>query len=415
MLLFTTLVFAGNSLQGPEKRLAKEAGKLLDEQVELLETLTEQNSGTLNAEGVRATGELLRPELEALGFSVSWVEVEGRAGHLVADHPGDGGKRIVLVTHLDTVFEPDSSFQDFDPDGAIARGPGVHDMKGGVVVALGALQALHARGLLEGVNVVFFGCGDEELPADDIAATRGPLIELAKGADVALGFEGWDEDHPGIVTARRGISTWTAEAKGNGGHSSRIFTEAMGYGAAYEAARFVDALREDLPEELLTYNVGLMAAGSTAALSRKGAKATGKKNRVPTTAWLAGDLRYISEEQRDRAAEKMEALAADSLPGTSLELEMHHAYPPMPPTDGNRALHAEVADIHAALGLRSVPEVDPLFRGAADVSFVAPYVDVIDGLGPSGGGDHSPDEYVRLDDLSPATQRAALLLYRLSE
>ena len=414
MTLLTTLAFAGG-LSAPERGLARHADRSLDAQVALLEQLTEQNSGTLNVEGVRGVGEQVRTVLEPMGFTVRWEEVEGRAGHLVADRPAEGAKRLLLVTHLDTIFEPDSPFQHFDPDGDIARGPGVHDMKGGLVVAIAALQTLHARGLLDGVNVVLFGCGDEELPAADIDATRAALVALAQTADVALGFEGWDADHPGIVTARRGIAVWEATSAGQDGHSSRIFTEAMGYGAAYEAARVVNTFREELPEDLLTYNVGLMAAGATAVRTKKSATATGKLNRVPQIASYAGDLRYISSEQRDRASETMAGSAEASLPGTSTSFSIAEMYPPMPPTEGNRALHTLVAEIHADLRAGDVPAVDPLFRGAADVSFVAPYVDVIDGLGPAGGGDHSPDEWVQLSDLTLATQRAAILMHRLSQ
>ena len=93
-----------------------------------------QNSGTLNLEGVTAVGAMMRAELEPLGFEVRWVDMRetGRAGHIVATHRGNGrGKRILLIGHLDTVFEPDSPFQRFTRDGNRATGPGVGDDKGG--------------------------------------------------------------------------------------------------------------------------------------------------------------------------------------------------------------------------------------------------------------------------------------------
>lgn len=118
-----------------------------DRHVALLERMVNQNSGTLNLPGVRAVGEMIRPELEALGFQVGWLEMAetARAGHLVATLAGPG-RNILLIGHLDTVFEVDSPFQTFVRDGDTATGPGVGDDKGGVVVILSALRAMQAAG-----------------------------------------------------------------------------------------------------------------------------------------------------------------------------------------------------------------------------------------------------------------------------
>src|SRR5688500_14179257 len=112
--------------------------------IALLERVVNINSGTQNHEGIREVGRIFRAEFDALGFKTRWVDQSEvkRAGHLVADHPGPG-PRILLIGHLDTVFEPDSPFQKFERVGGnMARGPGVTDMKGGDVIIIQALKAL---------------------------------------------------------------------------------------------------------------------------------------------------------------------------------------------------------------------------------------------------------------------------------
>src|SRR5687767_9511503 len=118
----------------------------------MLETWVNQNSGSLNIDGVTKVGAMLRAELEPLGFQVEWLDMRatGRAGHLVARHKGNGGgKRMLLIGHLDTVFEPDSPFQRFVRKGVEAEGPGVGDDKGGMAVMVLALRAMRAAGTLK--------------------------------------------------------------------------------------------------------------------------------------------------------------------------------------------------------------------------------------------------------------------------
>jgi glutamate carboxypeptidase len=154
-----------------------------------------QNSGTLNRAGVRATAEMLRPEFEAIGMEVEWVDMAatGRAGHFVARHRNrtrGASKHILLIGHLDTVFEPDSPFQRFERSGDRATGPGVADMKGGNVVILAALRALREAGLLSRMDITVFLTGDEERLGTPAAVARRDLIAAAQEADFALEFEG---------------------------------------------------------------------------------------------------------------------------------------------------------------------------------------------------------------------------------
>ena len=150
-----------------------------DRNVRFLEQLVLVNSGTMNLKGVEQVGRLLRPEFEALGFQVRWVPMThtGRAGHMIATHKGSGrGKRILLIGHLDTVFEPDSPFQGWKRTGDIVEGPGVSDMKGGNVIILAALRAMQAAGTLKAADITVVLTGDEENPGSPLADARADAV-----------------------------------------------------------------------------------------------------------------------------------------------------------------------------------------------------------------------------------------------
>ena len=211
----------------------------------LLEKVVDINSGTHNLPGVRAVGDVFREEFTSLGFTTSWVDGTPfhRAGHLIADHPGSG-PRIILVGHLDTVFEKDSPFQKYKKiDDRTATGPGVIDMKGGDVIIVAALKALKTAGFLDRVNVIVVMTGDEEEAGEPHTAARAALVKAATGAKYALGFEDGPGDPKFAVTARRGTSSWKLQVKAKPGHSSQIFRTDIGYGANYELARILDGFQ----------------------------------------------------------------------------------------------------------------------------------------------------------------------------
>lgn len=391
-----------------------------DRHVALLERMVNQNSGTLNLPGVRAVGEMIRPELEALGFQVGWLEMAetARAGHLVATLAGPG-RNILLIGHLDTVFEVDSPFQTFVRDGDTATGPGVGDDKGGVVVILSALRAMQAAGTLEAANITVFLTGDEERTGAPLSISRKDLIEAGKAADFALEFEGLAmEDGKDFGTvARRSSTNWTLTTGGRTGHSSGVFNESLGFGAIYELSRILDSFRRDLREPNLTYNVGVMAGGTPATLDADGFRVTasGKTNIVAETAVARGDLRALTTEQETRARDRMQAIVADHLPRTTAELAFGDTgYPPMAPTEGNRDLLARLNAVNRDLGLPEMAEFDPARRGAADSGFVAADVPTLGGLGMAGSGAHAVGESVDLNSLTRQAQRAAVLISRLT-
>ena len=391
-----------------------------DRHIALLERMVNQNSGTLNLAGVQMVGDMVRAELEPLGFEVRWVDMAetGRAGHLVATHAGHG-RNILLIGHLDTVFETDSPFQRFQRDGARATGPGIGDDKGGVVVIIAALRAMQAAGTLEGSNVTVFLTGDEEKIGSPSAVARRDLIAAGQAAAFALEFENLalDDGAEFGTIARRSSTNWTLTTSGRTGHSSGVFNDSLGYGAIYEMARILDGFRRELPEPNLTYNVGVIAGGTPAVIDAEGVNVTasGKTNIVASTAIARGDLRTLTADQDARIRAGMQTIVVDHLPRTGAELVFGEGgYPPMAPSEGNRALLARLNAVNRDLGLSEMAEYDPARRGAADSGFVAADVDTLGGLGVAGGGAHAEGEWVDLDSLVRQSQRAAVLISRLS-
>ncbi|QYJ06235.1 M20/M25/M40 family metallo-hydrolase [Qipengyuania flava] len=409
-------------LSAPEQAIVETVESRFERDVALLETITLVNSGTHNHAGVKAVAELLVPEFEALGMTTEWIDqsANGRAGHLFARTSGTPGTtRILLIGHIDTVFEPDSPFTGFVRDGDTAVGPGVVDNKGGIIVILAALRAMKEAGTLDDANIVVALTGDEEHAGEPLDAAREHLIEAGKWADVALGFEGLsilDGKDAGVI-ARRSSGSWTLTARAKSGHSSGIFSDHAGYGAIYEIVDILDTFRRELPEDNLTFNVGLIAGGTPAELSEDGLSATasGKTNIIPSVAVARGDLRALTQEQNERVAEQMRTIVADNLPGAEAKITIEFRYPPMAPTDGNRALLDRLNAINADLGREPMEPYPPSRRGAADISFVAPYTDGLAGMGPAGSGSHAEGETIDLRSIVRQAQRAAILMSRLSQ
>jgi glutamate carboxypeptidase len=409
-------------LSSAEKRMVAVVDNEFERSVSLLAKMVDQNSGTMNFAGVEAVGMMMRAELEPLGFSVVWkpMGATNRAGHLIATHQGiKGRKRLLLIGHLDTVFEKDSPFQKFVRKGDEAEGPGSGDDKGGMVVIISALRAMKAAGTLKNANIEIVLTGDEEDAGDPIEVARADLIAAGKRADVALDFEGMVIDNGRDMgsIARRSSNSWTLTAIGKTGHSSLSFSKEYGDGAINEIVRILSRFRMELPETNLTFNTGLIAGGTDAVLDEQGirANASGKSNIIPGTAIARGDFRTLSEEQTKRVRAKMEAIVAAHSPETSAQIVFDPGgYPAMAPTEGNRALLARLNQINADLGLPEMPPLDPLKRGAGDISFVARDVDGLVGLGTVSRGDHAPGETVSLSSIRRQAKRAAILMSRLA-
>jgi glutamate carboxypeptidase len=385
----------------------------------LLKQLVNINSGTLNPAGVRKVADVLRPQFESLGFTCQWIPMEEvhRAGHLVCSHKGTG-KRVLLIGHMDTVFEADSPFQTFEQSGGKTTGPGAADMKGGLVIMLSALKALNENHALTNANITAFLTGDEERPGEPLSIARRDLIEAGKASDAALEFEGGVQNggHDAASISRRSAYQWILTTTGKTSHSSGVFNKNVGDGAIYELSRILYRFDQELREPSLTYNVGLVVGGTQASYDPGTASGTasGKVNVVPAKAQAVGDMRTVTDEQYKRVQEKMRQIISQHLPGTSAEIEFKDGYPSMPETAGNKELLTALNDVNRSLGMDIMEPLDPSRRGAGDLSFVAPYVASISGLGAYGGGAHAPGESINLKRQPEQTRRVALYLYKLT-
>ncbi|MBY0507531.1 MAG: M20/M25/M40 family metallo-hydrolase [Bryobacteraceae bacterium] len=408
--------------QTPERAMLAAIERDAPQAVALLEKLVNQNSGTFHRAGVAAVAAMMDAELRALGFETKLLpgDALGRGPHLSARRKNARlGKPLLLIGHMDTVFEPSSPFQRFERKGDQATGPGVNDMKGGLVVMLSALKALQQASLLEGAPIEIFLTGDEEAPGNPVAAARRDLIAAGKNARAALCFESGrrigESDY--ISTARRGFLGWELRSTGVAGHSGRIFTESLGHGAIYEVSRVLSQFHDQLREPNLTFSVGLVLGGSSVKADAEGAAtAQGKPNIIPGEALARGDIRALTQEQVSRVKDKMYAIVAKSLPGTKSEIRFNEdGYPAMAPSPGNKRLLAAVNEASRRAGLPEAQELDPMERGAGDISFIAPYVDSLTGMGAIGGGAHAVGESVDLASLPRTIQRAAVAILSLSK
>ena len=407
-------------LSADEQRMADWIDAHVEDAISLLEKTVNISSGSNNHEGVREVGRVMRRELDALGLETEWIEMPpevNRAGHLFGRKDGKG-KKILLIGHLDTVFEADDAFQTFERDGDRASGPGVNDMKSGNIIMVYALKALREIGALDDIAVVVAYTGDEEKTGTPISISRKDLIEAGQWADIALGFEGAVryDDTDWATIARRSASSWTLEVEGKQAHSSGIFGDKVGAGAIFEAARILDAFYEEVRgEEHLTFNAGTIQGGTDVEYDtqQNRGRTFGKSNVVPRKVIVHGGMRTISVEQQERARQKMRAVIASSHPHTSATIEFWDSYPPMPPTEGNAQLQAKFSEINEALGRGPMPALDPSRRGAADISFVSQYTDGLAGLGALGSGGHTPNESLDLASIPLAIKRVAILIYRL--
>jgi glutamate carboxypeptidase len=406
-------------LSAAEKALAKSVEARLGEEMVALERVVNIDSGTFNVEGVREVGRYFEKELQALGFKTRWIpmpELMHRAGHLVAERvsPKPSGKRILLIGHMDTVFEGQG--HRFLNDSGVIRGAGVMDMKGGDVVILFALKALEGAGLLKDATVRVFLTGDEENPGLPTSESRADVVAAARESDVALSFEpALTSARAALLLGRRGLSTWSLDVTATGGHSAFVLRPRSGTGAIYEASRILEGFRGAFSSGNVTVNPGLFLGGTDVAYesAKSAGTSAGKYNVVSRSATVKGDVRALDEKERDAAKERMREIVAASLPKASAKIEFEDLVPPFPVTEGNRALMKVVDAAGRALGQAALTERDPVASGFGDVNFVCSLVSVVDGLGVAGDGLHSPDESADPKSVGPMTARAAVAIARL--
>ena len=415
-----SLNLQAQKLSRTERKIVEKVKSLDEASISFLEEVVNINSGSLNKKGVKEVGTVFNQAFKEIGFQTRWIDMPeemNRAGHLFASIDGNRGKKLLLIGHLDTVFEENSPFQSFERlNDSMAYGPGANDMKGGDVVVLFALKALADLNLLKDSSITVAFTGDEESTGKPLSISRKDLIDAGKAADIALGFEnatGFDN----ATIARRGASGWQVEVQGKRAHSSGIFNERVGAGAIFEMSRILNAFYEEVRgEEYLTFNPGTLLGGTFVEYGKQtsSGEVFGKTNVVAQKAIVNGGLRFISEEQKENARAKMREIVSQNLPQTTAEIHFTDSYPAMGPTEGNEALLEQLSEVSQDLGFGPVSGYDPGRRGAADISFVANDVDGLDGLGTMGNGAHTPQETVNLKTMNALIQRTAVLIYRLT-
>jgi glutamate carboxypeptidase len=412
ILLATTSAARAQSLTAEERRVLERVDSNIDAAIELLDRIVSIDSATQNAGGVRRVGDALAGELRALGFTTQWSELPAdmrRAGHLAAERRGTRGKRLLLLGHLDTVLEGEP----FRRAGGTAYGSGVADMKGGDVVLIYALKALQQGGALDDRQVSVILTGDEESPGEPLKESRRALVDAARRHDIALSFEATFRNT--ATVARRGASFWTLEVTGSAGHSAGIFGDARGSGAVFETARILTAFHEQLRgEQYLTFNPSVIVGGTDVTFEQDHGTAAGKMNVVPQKVVVRGDLRFISEDQKETVRARMRAIVAQNLPRTSARIQFQDLYPAMAPTAANLDLLRWLDQASRDVGGGEVVALPADERGAGDMSFTAPIIPGLDGLGIRGTGAHAPGESADLASLPLLIKRAALLIYRLT-
>jgi glutamate carboxypeptidase len=414
LILSSLLVIPVSPQTDPtERKIVEFIDKNQTAAVEILKRSVDIESPTEDIAGVKAAGTHLAKEFESIGMKTKWIDMPSamkRAGHLVAETSGTKGKRLLLLGHLDTVLRGEK----FRLEGLTAYGTGVGDMKGGNVIMVQALKALHSAGVLKDTRIVVMFTGDEEDSGDPVDVSRGDMVAAAKRSDLALSFEGTVANT--ATVGRRGASSWSIEIEAKTGHSSQIFRENMGNGAIFEASRILNEFREKLSgERYLTFNPSLILGGTTVEHKDAAGTASGKTNVVPAKVVINGDLRFISEAQKNSARGRMREIVAKSLAGTTAKISFTDGLPAMTPNPGNYELLAQLDKVSLDLGFGKVEALDPGDRGAGDVAFVSDIIPSLDGIGIGGGrNSHAKGESARIDTMAMLTKRAAILIYRLT-
>jgi glutamate carboxypeptidase len=364
----------------------------------LLAELVEISSHTPDLAGVSRVADRYAAALRALtGGTLAGGVVPSPSGkygtHVVARTSGDGA--ALLVGHHDTVF-PKATFAGYREEGALLRGPGVLDMKGGLVVVAFALGALHEAGVLARVPVRVVSVADEEVGSPE---GRQLVLDAARGAACALVFESGRVNDQ-IVTRRKGIGAVTVVAHGKAAHAGN--NHADGVNAIWALARFVERAQELTDAERgITVNVGKIAGGIG-------------KNTVPDRAEALVDFRFLTARDGETVLESMRAAAdaaAEGVFGARIEVQGGISRVPLERTDASAALMAEYAACARAAGLGG--DEAPLIGGGSDANTVAAAgLPAIDGLGPRGKGFHTVDEFIERATLLPKTE--ALVRFLIS-
>ncbi|MCX4647705.1 M20 family metallopeptidase [Streptomyces sp. NBC_01446] len=372
--------------------------------LEDLAELVAIDSGSYSFDGVNRVADLVRARLDRLGFSVERVPLPPTHGHRTGDvligrrqgrlAVADGGRRLLLAAHMDTVFDDGTAAErPFSLSGSLAHGPGVSDDKGGMVAGLAALEILARAGVEDYAELVFLATPDEEIGSP---ASRPVTRRAAEGAHYALALE-CARENGDLVIARKGVADFSLTVTGRAAHAG--IEPERGANAALAAAHLVIAIQAlNGMWEGVTLNVGVVRAGS-------------RFNIVCPEAELLVEIRSASDSgMRQATAAIEEAAARPVVPGTRVTVEGLESCPPMEDTDASRRMLDRAKAIGVRLGLSFGATAT---GGVGDANTIASTgVPTLDGLGPVGGADHTPEEWL---DVSTVPARVALLASLLAD
>lgn len=365
--------------------------------LDTLRPWVEQNSYSTNLAGVNALADRLAADFRMEGLSLERAPGDGVGDHLVWTTPAWSevapAGRLVLVGHHDTVFPP-GSFETWSLEGDILRGPGVLDMKGGLLTIYLALRTLASFERLGELPLAFVSVGDEEIGSPHSAAL---LKKLAAGAGGALVFEA-GRAGDAIITRRKGTGALVVRARGRAAHAGNHHRE--GRNAIWALAQLVDALQRLTDYEAgVSVNVGMISGGEA-------------RNTVPHSAQCGVDFRFVERAQGERVVARSRELAEEIAKRSEVAIEVEGGIrrPPLAKTPESEALYQRYAGCAQAAGL-GTGETD-LLGGGSDASTVSSVgVPAIDGLGPRGKGFHTDKEYIEVSSL--ALRAEALLRFLL--
>jgi len=355
----------------------------------LLEELVRVQSSSYNKAGVDQVARLITAAFGPENITFETVQQASAGNHLIVRTPAarTAKRQVLLVGHMDTVFPIDTDFNWYKEDAAHCYGPGVADMKGGLVAGIFALKTLAAMGLLESIPLTFIFNSDEEVGS---GTSRGLIRTEALKSAFAFVLEcgGPDEE---IVTARKGNIAVSLEVKGQAGHAAFAGPD-KGSAILEMALKTIafEALNDHARD--ITVNVGLVNGGIGS-------------NTVAENAAAKIDFRFAACDDHKTLEERIGVLATRcTVPNTSAVYKITSTRPPMPACTANTELYEEIAATAARMGFAVASEHR---QGVSDANLIAAEnVPVVDGLGPVGAQDHSTDEYIVKETLP---RRAALI------
>lgn len=359
----------------------------------LLEKLVNIDCGTYCKSGVDRVGDILSKHLALLDFSVTRSEQEAYGNHVIGHKTGTGDHRILFIGHMDTVF-PEGTVQKrpFRLEGGRAYGPGVCDMKGGIVCLLFALEALKEQKpeTYDRIRMDVIFNSDEEI----LSPTSRPIIEdLAKKADTVCVFE---PARPGgeYVIQRKGVGKYVMAVSGRAAHAGA--QPEQGRSAIGALAHKIVLLHglTDLSEGT-TVNVGLIRGGE-------------RSNVVAEAAYAEIDIRVPDHAAAERLDRQVQEIAKmQHVPDTACEVSGGMLFPPMLPSPQSERLFTSILEAGRLIGLelRGIST-----GGGSDGNHAAQFAPTVDGMGPQGSGAHSDREFIEAATLSERSKVTALFL-----